>query len=99
MAETKKKAKSDKLTLGGGIVLEGFLAVDISSMVIVKKMVGSFVKIIADKNKDFEKLSMVITDDAKHLTAELTIGGKTKKVETDVDNVFVAMNKLFKQLE
>ena len=85
-----------KLTLGGGIELIGFMVVDLPSMVIVKKMVGSYTRKISDKNDKFEKLIIKTENSGKKMIAELIIDGKTKKSEAEAENVFVALDKVLK---
>ena len=46
----------DSLNLGGNIQLSGFRALDGASMIIIKKMVGSFANKIAEKCKKFQNL-------------------------------------------
>lgn len=92
-----KSIETEKLTLGGGIELVGFKVVDLPSMVIVKKMVGSYVRTFSEEHKDFEKLVVTTTNKGKKMVAELTSGGKTKKAEVKADNVFVALDKVLKE--
>jgi len=53
-------AMEDTQELGGHIRLSGFRDVDGASMIIIKKIVGSFVKKISEKNKDFKSLTMTL---------------------------------------
>ncbi|MBL7050980.1 hypothetical protein ISS04_02330 [Candidatus Woesearchaeota archaeon] len=92
-----KNSGGDTVTLGGGIELSGFKAVDFGTMVVVKKIVGSYTRKFSDGNKDFEKISVVL--DGKKITAELTVGGKAKTSKVEEDNLFVALDKVLKGLE
>jgi len=90
--------KTEKLILGGGIELIGFKVVDLSSMVIIKKMVGSYVRRFTEKHDDFEKLVLTAEDNGLKIIAELTLGGKEKKVDAKGENVFFVLNKVLKEL-
>jgi hypothetical protein len=94
--ETKSDGE-DTLTLGGGIELSGFKVIDLGMMVVVKKIVGSYARKFSDDNKDFEKLRVAL--DGKKITAELTIGGKSKTGEVEDNNLFVALDAVMKELE
>jgi len=48
------------IELGGNIILTGFKELDRSSMVIVKKLVGSYSRKISTASKNFEQLSIVL---------------------------------------
>ncbi len=90
---------AEKLILGGGIELIGFMVVDLPSMVIVKKMVGNYARKFADENEKFEKLVLTAEKEGKKIIAELTIGGKTKKSDVEENNVFIALDKALKSFE
>ncbi|MCK5107854.1 MAG: hypothetical protein KAQ83_03945 [Nanoarchaeota archaeon] len=91
-----KRELAEKLILGGGIELIHFKVVDLPSMVIIKKMVGSYVRKFTDKNDKFEKLVLTAENKGKKILAELTIDGKTTKAEEEANNVFVALDKVLK---
>jgi len=46
----------ETIELGGNISLIGFRDVEPGKLIVVKKIVGNFVKKIQDQNKDFEKI-------------------------------------------
>ena len=50
----------DKLELGGNINLVGFKDIEPGMMIVVKKIVGNFVKRIQDQNKDFQKITITM---------------------------------------
>ena len=90
--------ETEKLVLGGGIELIGFKVVDLSSMVIIKKMVGSYVRKFTEKHNGFEKLVLTAEDNGLKIIAELTLNGKEKKVESKGENVFFVLDKVLKEL-
>jgi hypothetical protein len=96
---SEKKIEDEKLTLGGGIELTGFKVVDLPSMVIVKKMVGTYTRKFSDNNEGFEKLALWAKDGGKKIIAEITIDGKTEKAEETAENVFIALDKVLKKFE
>ena len=96
--ENKQDGLAEKLTLGGGIELIGFKVVDLPSMVIVKKMVGSYARKFSDENEKFEKLILKAENQGKKIIAELIVNGETKKSEVEDNNVFVALDKALKSL-
>lgn len=95
--EEETEKETEKLVLGGGIELIGFKVVDLPSMVIVKKMVGSYIRKISDEKEGFEKIVLTAKEKGKKIEAEMTIGGKTEKAEVNADNVFVALDKVLKK--
>jgi len=91
------KEQEDKLTLGGGIELVGFKEIDFGSMVILKKMVGGYVRKFSDENQGFEKLIVKLVD-KKKIHVELMISGKSKVMEAEANNLFVSLDKALKGL-
>ena len=97
---------SDNIVLGGNIELSGFKEVDGSSLIIIKKIVGNYVKKISEQNPDFEKLHLVMKEVHKtsnsekyELNANATIGGKIISSEVIELNLFVAVDLVLKKLE
>lgn len=46
------------MELGGNITLSGFNELDRDTMVVVKKIIGSYVRRLGDKNSNFQSLSV-----------------------------------------
>jgi hypothetical protein len=97
---------SDNLVLGGNIELSGFREVDGSSMIVIKKIVGNYVKRISEQKPDFEKLHLVAKEIHKtensekyELHAKAIIAGKTFTSEITEFNLFVAVDQVLKKLE
>ncbi len=96
---------SDSLELGGNIELSGFKEIDPASMIIIKKVVGNYVKKISEQNKKFEKLTLKMKEVHKtaksekyelHCTA--IINGKNFNSEITDRNLFVGVDSVLKKL-
>jgi len=91
------------IELGGNIFLEGFSDLNGGEMVIIKKLVGNYVKEVTDKKGDFEKLSLNLNKsslgekDIFHLQAELHAGDKVNSEARD-GNIFFAIDKALKDI-
>ena len=91
------------IELGGNIFLEGFNELNGGEMVIIKKLVGNYVKEITDLKGNFEKLSLNLNrsnlgeKDVFHLQAELHAGDKFNSEARD-GNLFFAIDKAFKDI-
>jgi ribosome-associated translation inhibitor RaiA len=97
---------SDNIVLGGNIELSGFKEIDGSSLIVVKKIVGNYVKRISEKTPDFEKLHLVMKEVHKtpssekfELHAKATVAGKVITAEVTELNLFVAVDVALKKLE
>ena len=96
----------DKLELGGNINLVGFKDIEYGMMIVVKKIVGNFVKKIQDQNKDFEKIIVTLkpVHESKYeINTHLTINNKDYISDVTDFNLFVTLNqsleKVFKQIQ
>ena len=76
-------AETDKIELGGNIELVGFKELDHASMVVLKKIVGTYAKKFSEANSDFEKLVVTKTDNG--IKAELYHGGNVKNSESSLN--------------
>jgi len=96
------------IELGGNIRLSGFADVDGGSMIIIKKLVGSFVKKVSDKNAKFQ--SLTVTLKKVHGTEESVESGKfelqanliaDKPYNSDVthQNLMFAVDKVLRKVE
>ena len=93
----KKENETDTITLGGGIELTGFKNIDPGMFIVVKKIVGSYVRTFSEKHKDFEKL--ILNNDGKEMKAELKLKEKSFDVKFKVNNLFIALDSVLKELE
>lgn len=96
------------IKLGGNIRLSGFNEIDGGSMIIIKKIIGSFVKKISDKNSQFQSLSVTLKK--IHGTPEKDSSGKfelqanllaDKNYNSNVthQNLMFAIDKVLKKVE
>ena len=83
------------MELGGNINLEGFDELESGTLIVLKKIVGNYVKKIAEKIK-FEKLELSLKKEAEKykMEAKLIIEGKEKKENVEDENLFFAVDKV-----
>ena len=93
----EEDTNTDTITLGGGIELNGFKDIEPGMFIVIKKIVGSYTRAFSDKHKDFEKLILNKTE--KEMNAELKLKGKSFKANSKVDNLFIALDAVLKELE
>jgi len=92
--------EEDIVKLGGNIELIGFKDIEPGSIVILKKMVGNYVKKISESVQNFEKFSLTLKNKEKNeLNAQLSYSGNTIEAESSGKNLFVALDQVMKQLE
>ena len=92
--------------LGGNIELTGFRAVDKPTVVVVKKIVGNYVKRISSVADKFEKLSVVLksvhaqdNNQKYELRAKMMDNGKMYNSDIVDKNLFFALDKVLTKLE
>jgi len=86
----------ETMELGGNINLIGFKDVEFGKLVVVKKIVGNFIKKIQDQNKGFEKITVTLKQvhESKHeIKSHLIIDNKDHISEITDFNLFFALNK------
>ena len=96
----------DVLELGGNIKLAGFGEVDSGSMIILKKIIGNYVKQLSECNKGFEclKLTMKKIHETEGSTkfdvkAQLMINGTPHNADYVDRNIFMTVDKILKKIE
>ena len=92
----------DNIELGGNINLAGFKDLEPQKLIVIKKIVGNFVKKIQDHNKGFNNLIVnlkKIHNSESEISAKITISNKTYNADTTDFNLFFALNKVFKKIE
>ncbi|MBD3318425.1 hypothetical protein GF342_00790 [Candidatus Woesearchaeota archaeon] len=97
----------DVQRLGGNIDLAGFRDVDGGSMIVVKKIVGTYAKKFSTRLSDFERLELRMkpihsSEDgpgAYELKGKLVYGGRSEHVENTDHNLFYALDSVLKKLE
>lgn len=96
------------IELGGHIVLSGFSEIDSGSLVIVKKIVGSFAKKLSESVDNFEQLKVTVKPVHKGENApahkfEIKIlvmaAGRPVTSEVTENNLFVVLDKALKKVE
>jgi len=94
-------AMAETIKLGGNIELTGFSDLDGDSMIILKKIVGSYTRKFSDSLKDFEKLVLELNeqDNKYDINAKLMFGGKETSANAKDKNLFVALDSVLKELE
>jgi len=92
---------AETIKLGGNIELTGFSELDGGSMIILKKIVGSYCRKFSDSLKDFEKLVLELNEQGNELeiNAKLIVGGKETPANAKDKNLFVALDSVLKELE
>ena len=93
----EKEKDVNTITLGGGIELTGFKTIDPGMFIVVKKIVGSYARIFSDKHKDFERL--ILKNEGKEMKAELKLKEKSFDANSKVNNLFIALDSVLKELE
>ncbi len=96
----------DCIHLGGNIELSGFSGLDGASMIVLKKIVGSYGKHLSEISGNFEKLSLVMKpvpepgENKKfEVYGELISSGKPFASEAVERNLFVAVDSALKRIE
>ena len=88
------------LVLGGNIELQGFTGVGAAQMVVIKKMVGSYVRKITDSEVNPEKV--IVSKNGDKINVNLFTGEKEINAEGSNSNLFFgldsSMSKIMEQL-
>lgn len=97
--------EEDTHKLGGNIQLTGFKAIDSSSMVVLKKIIGNYAKRIAELAKKLETLHITLKpvherekSEKYEVHAMVVDGGKIYASETVDRNLFVAVDNVLKKI-
>ncbi len=90
--------------LGGNINVDGFETVSRNDFVIVKKLVGSFVKTVSDKYPTFKNCNLILVNPEKEKNDEfqlrLSLGlDQEFSAEVNDSNLYFAFNKVCKEIE
>lgn len=84
------------IELGGNITLEGFDNVEPSKLVVVKKMIGNYVKKIQEKIK-FNNITIELENEFK-ISTKLSYNSKETTSEYQDNNLFFAIDKALNQI-
>jgi len=93
-------AQEDLVSLGGNIELVGFSKVESLRQIVLKKIIGNYVRQIQDKRKDYEKLSITLLeqDNDCKVKVELKLGANILVSESVDCNVFMAADSALKKI-
>ncbi len=102
----ENRESSDELSLGGKISLAGFRELDRSTMIVVKKIVGSYTRKIADiKGDDFEGLHVYLKkshekekSEKYQINTKVLIRGTPFTSEVTDFNLFFALDSALKKV-
>lgn len=93
----------DNIELGGNINLVGFKDIEPQKLVVIKKVVGNFVKRLQNHYKeDFNNIVIdlkKIHSSESEIFAKLTISNKIYNANITDFNLFFTLNKVLKKLE
>ena len=95
-------AEEDTVTLGNSIELTGFKDIDGATMIVVKKMVGSYVKSISEKAKKFERINISLgTKEGSDFQLKVTLVDEGKEIQAEdaSNNLFFGLDKVLKKVE
>ncbi len=87
------------IELGGNIKLEGFKEVEPGKLIVIKKILGNYVKNISEKIENFESILISLNSDK-----DIAIGTKLKYGNTEITsnfsdkNIFFAINNALEEL-
>ncbi|MFP4523301.1 MAG: hypothetical protein ACOCQQ_01855 [Candidatus Nanoarchaeia archaeon] len=94
------------IELGGNITLVGFKEIDYAEMIVVKKMVGNYVRKFSDKAQinnltlSMKKIHHTDEDSFKYeLKANLDLNGTIINSDVVDYNLFIGMDSIMKKLE
>jgi len=98
----------ETIELGGNIRLSGFREIDGASMIIVKKIVGSFVKKVNDRDPKFQNLTLTLKKIHGNPESETTgkfemhanlLCSKQHNAEVTHQNLMFAVDSVLKKVE
>ena len=98
-------ANNESIELGGNIILTGFRDIDNGMMIIVKKIIGNYVKDLVSKNSKFSRLHLTLksvhereNSEMFEIKAHLTTDKDYNSEITD-RNLLFGIDKVLKKIE
>lgn len=82
------------IELGGHIKLDGFESVEPALLVVVKKVIGNYVKQISEKNKEFKEIT--VKNDNNEVSV-ICICDKEITAKAKADNLFFSLSKALEE--
>ena len=88
------------LSLGGNIQLNGFQNVEKAKMIVLKKLIGNYVRQIQEKKSDYEKIKITLEEGENNakIRVDLIAGGNQITSESQQKNVFIAIDESLKKI-
>ena len=86
------------IELGGNIKLEGFDNIEQSKLVVIKKIVGNFIKKLEAENKVAIILKLSEENSEFKINAELNLNEQNKISSVTEKNLFFALNNVLTKL-
>jgi len=86
------------IELGGNIKLEGFDNIEQSKLVVIKKIVGNFIKKLEAENKVAIILKLSEENSEFKIDAELNLNEQNKISSVTEKNLFFALNNVLTKL-
>src|SRR3989344_2093227 len=99
--EDSNEAKEQNIELGGKITLSGFHTVEPGKLVVVKKVVGNYVKKMEEKTQNFDKISIhlkSVHNSEFEIQAKLMANGRAYNSEVTDFNLFFGMSKVLDKI-
>ena len=99
---------AEAIKLGGNIELSGFRELDSGSMIILKKIIGNYVRKLSDQSEKFEGIRIVLKPAFSsnlekpsrfEVHGKLFDNGKTYAAEHIDNNVFVTVDRVLSKIE
>lgn len=90
---------AETIQLGGNINLTGFSEVEPIKLIVVKKMVGRYAKELSDR-QELQSLDISLElKSGRFKVSTRIVGDQTQECEAEDSNLFVALDKCFKEAQ
>lgn len=89
----------DVIALGGDIELRGFSAAEPATMIVVKKIIGTFARQLSQKTPGCKIQVALQREDGNNKLTGIITGGKSATATAEGKNLFFALNDLLQRLE
>lgn len=99
---------NESIRLGGNIELSGFRELDSGSMIILKKIIGNYVRKLSDRSDNFEGVRIVLKPvyssnlekpSRFEVQGKLFANSKTYSAEHADNNIFVTVDRVLGKIE
>lgn len=98
--EGQPKESKETISLGGNIELNGFQNIEGAKMIVLKKIIGNYVKQIQEEKNDYDGLVITLKGDENNanIKVELIAGGSSIAGEDTQNNIFLATDNALKKI-